>query len=126
MALLDVFQGLPGTIFNVFGSLVLQGNLIIASDNDGWSDLPPTPDEYPVDVLRTSYSKLDAEKVSFYEFIQVNDVVALVKGEQVTVPIDTADALEITDRFSRTIRYDIVAFDVDAADALYILLLRAS
>lgn len=126
MALIDLFQGLPDTIFTIFASLILPGVLIIDSDDDGWANTAPVNPTYPVDVIRTSLSKEDAQKTSFYEHIQVSDVVALVKGSQVTIPLDTADALQITDRFNRTIKYHIVAFDVDAADALYILLLRAS
>ena len=126
MSLLDTFQGIPETIFNVFSSLTLSGKLIMTSDVDGWDDTPSNPDNYDLDVIISNFRRVDVERTSFYNLIQVNDVIALVKGSQITVPLDTADSMQIIDRLGTTKKYSIVAFDVDPAGALYIILLRAS
>jgi hypothetical protein len=79
-----------------------------------------------VDVIVSSFRKEDVERSSFYDSIQVNDLVGLVKGSQIPVVVGSDDSLKITDRKNVVTKYAIVGFDKDAADAVYLFLLRAS
>ena len=104
------------TIFKVLKEAVKDGTHVIITD-DGFND--PTEQRYPVRVIFDKFTQADVQSLSFSELIQPTDVKCLLQGAELTVPIRTSAFIE-----AGGATYTVVAFDTDAFNVLYILLLR--
>ena len=116
MALKDTFQKIPVTIFKVFKSLV-RGVSYVKTADDGFT--APVVTAVPIDALIISTTGIDVTRLSFYHLIQPLDKLCYLKGVDVSFEVKNGDRiLDGTDAF------EVKAFDVDAAGALYTLLVR--
>lgn len=115
MGLKAVFETAVETAFSVFNEAVKSGQYTVVTD-DGFS--AETEVQHPVRVIFDSFSEEDVQS-SFYPLIQPTDIKALIPGKDVTVPMNTANTLEVEGD-----SYSIVGFDLDPYKVLYTLLLR--
>lgn len=121
MSLNKTFQKAARTIFKVFKSLIFKVEYAVAV-NAGFDS--SNFKNYPVDMIIDSYAERDVQFLSFSNLIQPTDVKGLVRGEQLRghgiLKVTTLDKIVKNEDTT----YAIIAYDVDAAEALYTLLLR--
>ena len=125
MSLEDVFHDACETVFTVFESLIRDGEYLVTK-TDGWDDTSAEPNSIPMDVIINAYSKKDVEQTSFYDLVQVTDLIVMIRGRQITTPLSTKNMMQITHKTLGVKLYSIEAWDTDPASALYVVLLRAS
>jgi len=122
----DFLQNIvDNAIFPVFEGLQTSATITLASDQDGWEASEAAPSVLPVNAIIVSWKQIDVERTTFYDLVQVNDLVALVKGSEITQEVKTDDEFTYTNRFSNTKTYKIVAID-DTFSALYSILIRSA
>lgn len=126
MALYDVFNNAAETVFKVFKSLILQGTYL-ESNATGWEERGAEPDPTPhlLDVIPSQMSKEDVERLSFSELVQPTDVVIMVRGRELTVPMKTSNFFKVAHKTGEK-TYSVEAWDTDPAEALYMILLRTA
>ena len=112
-------------IFNVFKGFQTPAIIILTSEQGGWGDSEADPTEIPVNAIIVSWKQIDVERTSFYDLIQANDLIALVKGSEITQEVKTDDKVKYTDRFGNEKSYKIEAVD-DTFGSLYTLLIRSA
>ncbi len=115
MSLKDTFHSAVTTAFTVFGALVQPG-IYTHTVDDGFTS---TSTDYPVDVIVSSFTQKDVQKLSFGALLQPTDLQCLVKGSDLTVPITTEGLMIVNG-----VNYGIVGFSTDPAEALFIIGIR--
>lgn len=116
MGLETVFINGVESIFKILEDAVKSAQYKVAVDN-GWDD--PSEETNDVRVIIDKLSQEDVEKTSFYDLIQPTDVVGLIPGNDLLLAMKASNTLQIADR-----TFTIVAFDTDAFEALFTVLLR--
>ena len=125
MSLLNVFHNAAKVAFNVFDSLKKEGVYIRNTIESGWDD-STDPDNSPMDVIISSLSEEQLRQTRFYSEITPTDIVAMVLGKDIEthgIRVRKSDNFRIYHRTYDQL-YEIIGFDTDPAEALYLLLLR--
>lgn len=117
MGLRNVFQKAAVTALNAFGD-VTQDAYYVETIDDGFGDSSST--SYPVKIIYDTFTDAEASRFSFASLIQVKDKKGLVPALSVDVAIHSNNQIKDTD----DVLWSIIAKEMDAADAMYILLLR--
>lgn len=120
MGLDATFKKGVDTIFTAFADIsysAIQSRIV----SSGWDDDSDTEDVSLV-VIKSSYTKEDAQKTSFYELIEVTDSVLLVKAVDLDMGLEIDDTFTLTKATTESFR--TVAWDVDPSDSLYQVLVR--
>jgi hypothetical protein len=120
MSIISAFQNGVNTIFKVMKDAVHNAEYVAVVDN-GFD--PKSEQVCPVRVILDKFTQHDVKHTSFADLIQTSDVKGLVPGVDVTLKIQagTGNLLRTDD-----ITYDIVAYDTDPMQIMYVLLLRNS
>ena len=118
MSIKTVLQKAATTAFKVFKSLIQHVTYVKVSDDGFGTTVTST---YPVDMIVTGTSGVSPTSVSFYSKIQAEDKIGMLKGSSVVGFVVAIEDRVIAEDGSK---YDVKAYDVDAAKALYIFLLR--
>lgn len=116
MAIKTVFVNGVETIFKILKDAVKQGQYIIET-NDGWGNKSEDSDD--VRIILDKLKQADVEQTSFYDLIQPTDVIGLVPGADLSYEMASSNFIVIGER-----KFTIVAFDTDAYEVLFTLLLR--
>ena len=122
MAIDTIIKKGVSTIFKILNPLVHPANYVIESD-DGFGVTTSTT--YPVSVIITTFTEDDMLKhVRLSNLIQAQDLQGLVKASDIPVELTSGDYLTITDTSIFNGRHNVVGWDTDPVNALYILILR--
>ena len=116
MGLKNVFVRGVNTVFSILKDAVYQGQYIVVTD-DGFDNV--SEDSYTVRVILDRFNQEDVEYSSFYDLIQPTDTKGLIPGEDLPVPMNTSNFLQVGSR-----KFAIVAFETDPMEAMFTLLLR--
>lgn len=117
MGLSKVFQKAAVTAFKIADDISKTGVYIDITD-DGFT--APTEVEYPLDIIKEKFSEIDRSRLSFGDRIQRKDLKGMVPSLSLTSSIKANNKIRTSD----DVIYTIVDLEIDAANALYILLLR--
>jgi len=118
MSIKTVLQKAPVIIFKVLKSLVQVVEYQKKVD-DGFGTATVT--KYHPEMIVTSTAGISPTSVSFYSKMQSNDKIGMIKGVSV-VGYEIANDDRVVDKDGNLL--EVKEFDVDAAGALYVLLLR--
>lgn len=117
MGMRNLFKKAAMTAIKVAGDITEIGTYLEASD-DGFGNVSKL--ERSCQIIYDDFTDSDAGNYSFGGMIQIKDVKGIVPTLSITVPIIAHNKI----RTAAGIIYTIEAFDLDAAGAAYILLLR--
>jgi len=121
MALRATFVKAADTAFSLFKEAVRTGTYK-HSVNTGFKN---TINNFPVSVIEGSFAEDDIKYLSFSEYIQPQDVKALIRGKEIKSAITTqSDKIAIIQEDGTAFTYTVVAFDTDPFKVLYTFLLR--
>jgi len=125
MGLDATFRKTATTLFNVFKSLSIPVTYTHVADNG--IDIPTTL-VVPVTAIFTKLSTKDASSLSFANFVQPSDYICLIAGESflgqnpaIGATITTTTQSNV---FAANEVFNVIAFDVDPARAVFTILLR--
>lgn len=119
MSLKTTFQKIPVTVFKVFKSLIVSVKYV-KTVNDGFTAAVTTSTD--IDALIISTTGVDITRLAFYHHIQPMDKLCFLKGVDVaskSIVVQNGDTIKESNDV-----FEVKELDVDAAGALYILLLR--
>jgi hypothetical protein len=117
MGMRKVFQNAAVTAMKVAGDITRPATYREETDN-GFGDVEKL--EKPCKIIFDEITDKEASRYSFASLIQMKDKIGMIATANISVPINTQN--KIVDEFG--VVWTIVAKDEDAADALYVLLLR--
>jgi len=125
MSLKDVFLKAADTAFKVFDSVTHNSSYVRISESS-WADVPPTETLYPAKLILAEFSQKDIYSLPFSALIQPTDMKGLIRGSELPRPLKTSDLVRVpaSDQFPEAREFHVVAWSVDPADALYVILLR--
>ena len=113
----STFQKAAVTAFKIAGDIVRNATYVEVVD-DGFD--VATKKEIPIQIIYDKFTEEEAGSLSFSSLIQISDKKGLIPFITVPVILHTQNRIVGDDGEI----YTIIAKDLDAADALYILLLR--
>lgn len=117
MGMKELFQQAAMTAFKAIGNVVESATYIEVQD-DGFGNISTVESDCQI-IYDTFSDKLNAQ-YSFASKIQIKDKKGLVPSLSISTAIRTRNTI----RSAAGINYTIVAKEMDAANAMYILLLR--
>ena len=132
MGLQEAFQKAATAAINAAGNVAKESKLIIASD-DGWGESGDSETEYDITLIYSSFkrrgqiSQTIAGNYSFSDLVMDGDVKGLMASSDVPDGVSMAECVH--QRVKRVVddqTFTIEGYDIDAATALYVLLLRKS
>lgn len=118
MSIKSTLRKVPVIIFRILKSLIRVVEYQKRA-NDGFS--AEVVSSFHPEMIISSTSGLEVKKLSFYSRIQPKDKIGFIKGIDVVGYVIENDD-QIIDIDGNV--YEVKEFEVDAAEALYILLLR--
>jgi hypothetical protein len=118
MGLRRVFQKAAVTAFKVAGDIPEASASYVVKADDGFGTT--STDSYSIDLMVEKFTEKEGTNYSFSELIQVKDLKGLVPSLSCSVALNSQNT--VID--AAGVSYNIEALDIDAADALYVLLLR--
>lgn len=127
MGFSDIFISAVDTAFTVFSDFVKSGKYIYP--NAGWGSENESDDiaaGIPIDVIVNGMTQKDLRNSKFYSQITPTDTVVMIKGKDIdsnNIRVRNSDLFSITFK-NYTQLFIIVDHETDAANALYLLLLR--
>lgn len=116
MGIKNVFVKGVETVFKVLKDAVKDGQYIVETD-DGWGESSSV--SQPVRIILDEFTQDDVDTASFSALIQPTDVKGLVPGKDLVSSISTSGFFVVDER-----RFTVVAFDTDAMNVMYTVLLR--
>lgn len=125
MSLLNTFKNAAKTVFNVFVSLQKDGYYISNTHESGWDDSDEATSHH-MKILPSNLTEKELRNIKFYSEIQPTDTLIMVLGEDIIangIRVRKSDFFQIN-HSSYSQLYEIIGFDTDPAEALYIILLR--
>jgi hypothetical protein len=125
MELSTLFHQGAKTAFAVFKSLQKDGTYIVNPSEAGWSN-SAAPVQHSIKVIRASLTERELQNTRFYSQIKPTDVIVMVLGADIIskgIRVRSSDAFSIVYK-TYTQSYEIVDYDTDPAEALYLILLR--
>ena len=130
MGLKEVFQKAAVTAVTATGNVPKESLLIVTID-DGWGDSNGAPTEHSINLIYSSFKKRGEipgtvnAGYSFSDLIMVGDVKGLLPALEVPSGVNMKEMIhQQIKRIEDDQTFSIEGFDLDAADALYVLLLR--
>lgn len=117
MGMKKVFQKAATTAFKIAGDIPRSATYILETDN-GFDEA--TTEENSCQIIYDKFTARDLEHLGWTLIFKRKDIKGLVPSLSISVPIGNKGKIKGDDGQI----YDIVEKEIDAADALYLLLLR--